>query len=63
MEYQRVVKTLRSGRVEAEITLGQAQGGSWYYNTRLFRSFTDPVTKEANAEGLTRLANTTWQTS
>ena len=39
MEYGRVVKILRCGRVEGEITLGRDALGSWDYQTRLFRSY------------------------
>ena len=46
MEYERLVKTLRSGRIEAEISLGQSRGGTWYYNTRVFRPFTDGASGE-----------------
>ena len=47
MENLRLAKKLRSGRVEVEISLGQSRGGTWYYNTRIFRPFRDPRTGEA----------------
>ena len=47
MDNQRLIKKLRSGRVDGEISLGQSQGGTWYYNTRIFRPFADPDTGEA----------------
>jgi hypothetical protein len=47
MENLRLVKKLRSGRVHAEISLGESQSGTWYYNTRIFRPFCDPHTSEA----------------